>query len=122
MGEWLNQHNNFKYFCAVGNDGDSGYNHIVRINNIIGVGAYKLMVDGTLVISSYSSETGYIDFMSPSMININIRATKNNDEGYPNTGTSFSTPWLCGMACLVDEFFLLIKLVNHYIIRKCMNF
>lgn len=96
----------FKSFFAMGNDSDRKYNPITDIEEIIGVAAYTLMVDGTVVPAGYSSESDTTDFAAPSMIYTNIDATKTSDSGSPHSGTSFSTPWLCGMACLVDDFFI----------------
>lgn len=96
----------FKCFFSMGNDDDEKYNKITDIELNIGVAAYTIMVYGNIVPAGYSSEGMTVDFAAPSMIYTNISATKPNASAGPNTGTSFSGPWLCGMACLVDEFFI----------------
>lgn len=106
LSKWLQDHDNFKYFYAAGNDSNSKYNQMLEIEEIIGVAAYTLMVSGEVLPASYSSVTKYVDFSAPSYIYVNINAAKPTDNGSPSNGTSFSTPWLCGMACLVDDFFI----------------
>nr|DAQ98891.1 MAG TPA: Phosphodiester glycosidase [Caudoviricetes sp.] len=96
----------FKCFFAMGNDSTKDYNQITDIEEIFGVSAYTLMVSGEAVPAGYSSESETTDFAAPSMIYTNTTATKPSDSGGPNAGTSFSAPWLCGMCCLLDEFFI----------------
>ena len=106
LATWMNRNPNFKFFWAAGNDSNKKSNAIMEVQEVIGVAAYTLMVDGTMNPAYYSSLSENVDFSAPSMIYTNINATKPTDSGYPNSGTSFSTPWLCGMSCLVDDFFL----------------
>ena len=96
----------FKMFYSAGNDDDDKYNRMMEIDEVCGVGAYKIMVDGQIVVEGFSSESEYVDFAAPDMIYTNIKATKPSDSCGPHSGTSFSAPWLCGMACLVDDFFI----------------
>lgn len=106
LGKWMDEHPFFKWFWAAGNDSTSKYNPIMEIQQMFGVAAYTLMVSGEVVPAYYSSLSPYVDFAAPSMIRTNIKATKPSDSGAPNSGTSFSTPWLCGMMTLVDDFFI----------------
>lgn len=106
LSAWMNKNPDFKFFWAAGNDSSKKSNAIMEVKEIIGVAAYTLMVDGTMSPAYYSSVSENVDFSAPSMIYTNINATKSTDSGYPNSGTSFSTPWLCGMSCLVDDFFI----------------
>lgn len=106
LSYWLQQNNNFKYFWAAGNEGNYSANPMLEINEIIGVGAYQLLDDNTIRKMGYSSESKYLDFMAPSFTYTNPDAKYSNDVSGLNGGTSFSTPWLCGMACLVDDFFI----------------
>ena len=106
LAAWMNKNPNFKFFWAAGNDSTKKSNSIMQVKEVIGVAAYTLMVDGTMNPAYYSSLSENVDFSAPSMIYTNINATKTTDSGYPNSGTSFSTPWLCGMSCLVDDFFI----------------
>lgn len=94
-----------KLFVLAGNDYGSDYNDTMKIEETFGVGAYHLNT-GTPVAANYSSESEYVDFAAPSRIYINPNAKDEDDYNTYYEGTSFSTPWLCGMACLVDDFFI----------------
>lgn len=96
----------FKCFFAMGNDGSNRYNKITDIEEVIGVSAYTLLVSGELVTAYYSSLSETTDFAAPSMIYTNPFAESSTSPTTSHSGTSFSTPWLCGMSCLVDEFFI----------------
>lgn len=106
MKKWLQDHPEFKQFWAAGNDDTDTFNPIMVIDEVFGVAAYTLMVSGEVVPAGYSSMSEYVDFSAPSMIYTYPEATKSTDSGCSHSGTSFSTPWLCGMACLVDDFFI----------------
>ena len=106
LKNWYIMHPEFKPFWCAGNDSDKKYNTIMEIDEVIGVAAYTLMMSGDVVPAYYSSLAKYVDFSAPSMIYLNPDATKADDTAYPNSGTSFATPWLCGMSCLVDDFFI----------------
>lgn len=106
LKNWYIKHPNFKPFWCAGNDSSKKYNPIMEIEEVIGVAAYTLMVNGTVNPAYYSSISDYVDFSAPSMIYLNPQATKPDAATYSNSGTSFSTPWLCGMSCLVDDFFI----------------
>lgn len=95
----------FKLFVCAGNDSSSKYNKMMEIDEVCGVAAYHLV--GTSPNPAYySSDSKYVDFSAPSLVYIDIDATESNSNAAPCSGTSFSTPWLCGMACLVDDFFI----------------
>lgn len=107
---WYAKHPEFKPFFCAGNDGDERVSGILDLEEVFGCAAYTLMVSGEVVPASYSSTSPAVDFSGPTMIPINPKATKPSDNGHGgNAGTSFSTPWLCGMAALVDDFFLDVK-------------
>lgn len=106
LSKWLQEHPEFKQFWAAGNDSDETYNPLIEVDETFGVAAYTLMVSGDVVPAGYSSVSKYVDFSAPSMIYVNPEATKSTDNGGSSSGTSFSTPWLCGMSCLVDDFFI----------------
>ena len=95
-----------KWYVSVGNEGESGYSQILRVDKLSGVGAYDLSPDGVMTMPSYSSRTEYIDFAAPTGIRVNFTAASPSISGAPCYGTSFSCPWLCGMACLIDDFFI----------------
>ena len=101
-----------KEFWAAGNDGAEGYSKLLQIEDVIGVGAAEVLrsskvVGGPRVYpAGYTSQTELVDFAAPGNPGVNIRAEKPSDHADILAGTSFAAPWLCGMACLVDDFFL----------------
>jgi len=100
------------FFASAGNHGMSDYNNYTRSSNIYGVAAASLVGDGwtvngvkatnekpILMIESYSSESEYVDFTSiTDLVVIN--------GAYKFGGTSCSCPVLCGMAALINDFFI----------------
>ena len=107
LSQWLRGHGDFKYYFAAGNYDTEKYNEMIEIDEITGVAAYHINDDGEAIRAGYSSESEYVDFAAPSSIYLNIHATSPKDsKGLPKTGTSFATPWLCGMAVLVDDYFI----------------
>lgn len=101
-----------KEFWAAGNDGTEGYSKLLQIEDVIGVGAAEVLrsskvIGGPRVYpAGYTSQTELVDFAAPGNPGVNIRATSQSDSAQILAGTSFAAPWLCGMACLVDDFFL----------------
>ena len=101
-----------KEFWAAGNDGAEGYSKLLQIEDVIGVGAAEVLrsskvIGGPRVYpAGYTSQTELVDFAAPGNPGVNIRATSQSDSAQILEGTSFAAPWLCGMACLVDDFFL----------------
>lgn len=101
-----------KEFWAAGNDGAESYSKLLQIEDVIGVGAAEVLrsskvIGGPRVYpAGYTSQTELVDFAAPGNPGINIRATSQSDSAQILAGTSFAAPWLCGMACLVDDFFL----------------
>ena len=101
-----------KEFLAAGNDGAEGYSKLLQIEDVIGVGAAEVLrsskvIGGPRVYpAGYTSQTELVDFAAPGNPGVNIRATSQSDSAQILAGTSFAAPWLCGMACLVDDFFL----------------
>ena len=101
-----------KEFWAAGNDGAESYSKLLQVEDAIGVGAAEVLrsskvVGGPRVYpAGYTSQTELVDFAAPGNPGVNIRATSQSDSAQILAGTSFAAPWLCGMACLVDDFFL----------------
>ena len=101
-----------KEFWAAGNDGAEGYSKLLQVEDAIGVGAAEVLrsskvVGGPRVYpAGYTSQTRLVDFAAPGNPGVNIAAEKPTDHADILAGTSFAAPWLCGMACLVDDFFL----------------
>ena len=100
-----------KEFWAAGNEGEKRYSRILELEDVIGVGAAEVLrsdrvIGGPRVSpAGYTSQTAFVDFAAPGNPGINIRAESPADRGEILAGTSYAAPWLCGMACLVDELF-----------------
>lgn len=105
LSEWMQNHVNFKNFWAAGNDDKQSSSYIMKVQEITGVAAYHL-INNIPMPANYSSRSSEVDFAAPSKIGINFYATSSQDTGYFAEGTSYSTPWLCGMSALVDDFFI----------------
>lgn len=101
-----------KEFWAAGNDGAESYSKLLQVEDAIGVGAAEVLrsskvIGGPRVYpAGYTSQTELVDFAAPGNPGVNIRATNQSDSAQILAGTSFAAPWLCAMACLVDDFFL----------------
>lgn len=101
-----------KEFWAAGNDGADSYSKLLQVEDAIGVGAAEVLrsskvIGGPRVYpAGYTSQTELVDFAAPGNPGVNIAAEKPSDHADILAGTSFAAPWLCGMACLVDDFFL----------------
>lgn len=101
-----------KEFWAAGNDGAGGYSKLLQVEDAIGVGAAEVLrsnkvIGGPRVYpAGYTSQTELVDFAAPGNPGVNIAAGKPSDRADILAGTSFAAPWLCAMACLVDDFFL----------------
>ena len=97
------------FFAAAGNDAGEAYNHRTEADTIYAVGActlkYSASVNGKpapgakliLDTADYTSVSNFVDFASITELYI--------DGGYFD-GTSCAAPVLCGMAALVNEFFI----------------
>lgn len=110
--EALSEHPWLKEFWAAGNDGADSYSKLLQVEDAIGVGAAEVLrsskvIGGPRVYpAGYTSQTELVDFAAPGNPGVNIAAEKPSDHADILAGTSFAAPWLCGMACLVDDFFL----------------
>lgn len=95
---------------AAGNDSENAYSKGIALNNVWGVGALRFlwssMVNGQptadatmpLAPADYTSISDYVDFCAPTDL------VDNNGDSFG--GTSCSTPVLCGMIALVNDFFI----------------
>lgn len=92
---WLTQ------FWAAGNDGDGNYNRRLQLPDATGVGAYQ-MIDGDAVPVYYTSESEHVSFAAPTNVHYQLPKWTSST---PGSGTSTATPYLCGMAALVQQFF-----------------
>lgn len=99
----------FTFFVSAGNDGEERSNGYMMAPHIYGVGAmefiwsqtyYGIPVPGatlTIRIPPYTSLSENVDFAAPTNL-----YERNSSFG----GTSCSCPVLCGMAALVNDFFI----------------
>lgn len=97
------------FFAAAGNDAGEAYNHRTEADTIYAVGActlkYSASVNGKpatgakliLDTADYTSVSNFVDFASITELYL---------DGGCFDGTSCATPVLCGMAALVNEFFI----------------
>lgn len=86
-------------FNSAGNEGMDGDSHAKAIISpyVYGVGAVNIDSSGKVTPTYYTSESEYVDFAAPASFYV---------DGYTQAGTSFSTPCVCGLAALVNDFFI----------------
>lgn len=90
-------------FVAAGNSDSSDYTKMMDCNNIFGVGAYFLMYpDNEIRPAYFSSEANTVDFSAPTYLTVQYPIGV--EESF--SGTSCAAPVLCGMAALVNDFFI----------------
>lgn len=91
----------FTSFVCAGNDSSDSYNGNMRLPINTGVAAWYLE-NGKIIPAPYSSEHEEVDFSAPT----NIKYEDKNGNVVSGSGTSAATPYLCGMAALVQDFFV----------------
>lgn len=92
----------FTQFWSAGNDGYNKSSGRIRLEDVTGVAAYYL-VNGKPDRAGYSSISDDLDFAAPTNIQYQPNGWANSTTG---TGTSAAAPYLCGMAALVQDFFI----------------
>ncbi|WP_333637780.1 S8 family peptidase [Tissierella praeacuta] len=93
-------------FCT--SAGNGGYRDISGYSNSgvwIAVGAVHLSKRNGINIAEYSSKCGVVDFVQFSGIYANDIRPTHKDRTIYVSGTSFSSPMLCGMLALVQQLF-----------------
>lgn len=80
--------------AAAGNDGDGSYNYPASFQNVISVGS----ISRTGIISGFSNYNDQVDFVAPGEY---IYTSKPNNSYDYASGTSFSTPIVSGIVCLM---------------------
>ena len=95
----------FNMFLSAGNDASSDYVELAMCDAINTVGAYY--VSGSRAyIEDFTSQTSYVDFGAPDKQTVKFAKETGVIEYGKQSGTSFSAPWLCGMSCLINDFFI----------------
>ena len=95
-------------FCctfSAGNDGEGSRGTMLTVPEIYGAGGF-IIQNGEVQIAGFSgsSSTKYdVDFCGPASVYYSLKETE-----YPAlvSGTSYSAPWIAGMICLVNDFFI----------------
>lgn len=94
------------FITSAGNEGDKGTSEYASSGAWISVGAVHMNKKGDINLASYSSIGETVDFVQFSGIYANDIRPTHKDRTIYVTGTSFSSPMLCGMLALVQQFFL----------------
>lgn len=100
--EFAKTNDSLVQFWAAGNDADEDYNRRLQLPDATGVGAYML-VSNTPIPAYYTSQTEHADFAAPTNTHYQLPKWSSST---PSSGTSAAAPYLCGMAALVQEFFI----------------
>ena len=112
LGKWrdqaytnfINELKTFNFLVSAANEATSDYNEIMECDVITGVGA--CYVSGSkFVPENFTSHSELVDFAAPDRQHI-VFAKGGAGFGGEQSGTSFSAPWLAGMMCLVNDFFI----------------
>lgn len=101
----INDLQTFNFFVSAGNDANSDYVELAKCDAVTTVGAYYLNGKKP-VVENFTSQTEYVDFGAPDRQTVKFGKQTNVTTYGKMEGTSFSAPWLCGMACLVNDFFI----------------
>lgn len=95
----------FNMFVAAGNEYSTDYVELARCDAVTTVGAYYIQ-NNKAIPEDFSSTTEYLDFSAPDSQVVKFAKETGVTTYGKQTGTSFAAPWLCGMACLVNDFFI----------------
>jgi N-acetylmuramoyl-L-alanine amidase len=100
------QQHGVTFITSAGNEADSGVGGYARSGVWIAVGAVHLSAKGDILHAGYSSLGEEVDFTQFSGLYVHDARKGYEDRTFPVQGTSFSSPMLCGMLALVQQFFL----------------
>lgn len=94
------------FVTSAGNKAEKGAGGYARSGVWIVVGAVHLSEKGEILHAGYSSIGEEVDFVQFSGLYVHDARKGYEDRTFPVQGTSFSSPMLCGMLALVQQFFL----------------
>lgn len=94
------------FVTSAGNKAEKGAGGYARSGIWIAVGAVHLSGKGEILHAGYSSIDEEVDFVQFSNLYVHDARPGYEDRVFPVQGTSFSSPMLCGMLALVQQFFL----------------
>ncbi len=93
------------FVTSAGNKAEKGAGGYARSGVWIAVGAVHLSEKGEILHAEYSSIDEEVDFVQFSDLYVHDARKGYEDRTFPVQGTSFSSPMLCGMLALVQQFF-----------------
>jgi len=94
------------FVTSAGNKAEKGAGGYARSGVWIVVGAVHLSGKGEILHANYSSIGEAVDFTQFSGLYVHDARPGYEHRTFPVTGTSFSSPMLCGMLALVQQYFL----------------
>jgi hypothetical protein len=100
------QEHGVTFVTSAGNKAEKGAGGYARSGVWIAVGAVHLSEKGEILHAGYSSIDEEVDFVQFSGLYVHDARKGYEDRVFPVQGTSFSSPMLCGMLALVQQFFL----------------
>ena len=100
------QEHGVTFVTSAGNEAEKGAGGYARSGVWIAVGAVHLSGKGEILHAGYSSIDEEVDFVQFSNLYVHDARPGYEDRTFPVTGTSFSSPMLCGMLALVQQYFL----------------
>jgi N-acetyl-anhydromuramyl-L-alanine amidase AmpD len=100
------QQHGVTFVTSAGNEADSGPSGYARSGVWIAVGAVHLSEKGEILHAGYSSIGEEVDFTQFSGLYVHDARKGYEDRTFLVQGTSFSSPMLCGMLALVQQYFL----------------
>lgn len=99
---------NFCSCMAAGNYSADRYNQMMEIEEVFGIGAFLIQNNRIIYCdaASYDPDAALVDFCGPWNAHYAFKNSNKTGTTAPGSGTSFATPWVCGMICLVNDFFI----------------
>lgn len=94
------------FVTSAGNEAEKGAGGYARSGIWIAVGAVHLSKKREIIHAKYSSIDEEVDFVQFSNLYVHDARPGYEDRVFQVQGTSFSSPMLCGMLALVQQFFL----------------